>query len=85
MRNSAKFAVSLPWKEFQELERIREKAQLSRSAFILRAFQSWKETQKKAELIKIYEEGYRKMPEDASFAEALAGTARDALRDEEWE
>ena len=85
MRNSAKFAVSLPWKEFQELERIRQKAGLSRSAFVLRAFRSWKETQKKAELVKNYEAGYRKMPEDSSFAEALASTAQDALPDEDWE
>ncbi len=85
MRNSAKFAVSLPWREFQEMERIRKKAGLSRSAFVLRTFQSWKAAQRKAELVRIYEEGYRKMPEDSSFAEALAGTAADVLRDEDWE
>ena len=85
MRNSVKFAVSLPWKEFQELEMIRKKAGLSRSAFILQTFRSWRRGREKARLVEIYEEGYRNQPEDASLADVLARTATDALQDEDWE
>jgi len=35
MRKSAKFAVSIPWEEFKDLEAIRRKAGLSRSGFLL--------------------------------------------------
>jgi len=84
MRKSAKFAVSIPWEEFVELEAIRKKAGLSRSGFLLSAFRFWKEARERERLLRAYENGYRQKPEDASIAEAMADTAADSLPEEDW-
>ena len=84
MRKSAKFAVSIPWEEFKELEAIRKKAGLSRSGFLLATFRAWKEARKKERLVKEYENGYRQKPEDVSVAEAMAGTSAESLSEEDW-
>lgn len=84
MRKSAKFAVSIPWSEFKELEALRKKAGLSRSGFLLAIFRAWKKTREKERLVSSYENGYRQKPEDSSLAEALAGTAAEILPDEDW-
>jgi hypothetical protein len=84
VRKSAKFAVSIPWEEFLELETIRRKAGLSRSGFLLTTFRAWKEAREKERLVKSYENGYRRTPEDPAFAEALASSAADTLPDEDW-
>jgi metal-responsive CopG/Arc/MetJ family transcriptional regulator len=85
MRNSTKFAVSLPCREFDDMEAVRKKAGLSRSAFILEALRAWKESRQQASLIRKYQEGYRLRPEGAALAEALARTSTDALGGEEWD
>jgi hypothetical protein len=84
VRKSAKFAVSIPWEEFKELEAIRKKAGLSRSGFLLATFRAWKEARKKERLVKEYENGYRQKPEDVSVAEAMAGTSAESLSEEDW-
>jgi len=85
MRKSAKFAVSIPWEEFKDLEDIRKKAGLSRSGFLLSTFRSWKEARERDRLIKDYENGYRQKPEDASVAKAMAATATESLPEEDWD
>jgi hypothetical protein len=84
MRKSAKFAVSLPWEEFEELEAIRKKAGLSRSGFLLATFRAWKEARERRRLVQSYENGYRQKPEDASIAEALAASAAESMSEEDW-
>jgi len=84
MRKSAKFAVSIPWEEFKELETIRRKAGLSRSGFLLATFRAWKEAREKERLVREYENGYRQKPEDASIAEAMAATSAEAMPEEDW-
>jgi hypothetical protein len=84
MRKSAKFAVSIPWEEFKEMEAIRKKAGLSRSGFLLSAFRFWKEARERERLLKAYENGYRQKPEDASVAGAMADTAAESLPEEDW-
>lgn len=85
MINSTKFAVSLPCREFSDMEAVRKKAGLTRSAFILEALRAWKDARQKASLVKQYREGYRLRPEAAALAEALAQTSADALPAEEWD
>jgi hypothetical protein len=85
MRNSTKFAVSLPCREFLDMEAVRKKAGLSRSAFILEMLRAWKESRERAALIKRYREGYRLRPEAAALAEALAQSSAGVLEAEEWE
>jgi len=84
MRKSAKFAVSFPWEDFKELETIRRKAGLSRSGFILATFRAWREARERERLVRDYENGYRQKPEDASIAEAMAGTAAESMPEEDW-
>jgi hypothetical protein len=85
MRNSSKFAVSLPCREFLDMEAVRKKAGLSRSAFILEALRAWKDSRERAALVKRYQEGYRLRPEAAALAEALAQSSADILGAEEWD
>jgi len=59
MRKSAKFAVSIPWEEFVDLEAIRKKAGLSRNGFLLSAFRFCKEARQRERLVRAYEDGYR--------------------------
>jgi hypothetical protein len=84
MRKAAKFAVSIPWEEFKELEAIRRKAGLSRSGFLLSTFRAWREARERERLVKEYENGYRQKPEDASIAEAMAGTSAESMPEEDW-
>jgi hypothetical protein len=84
MRKSAKFAVSLPWEEFKELEALRRNAGLSRSGFLLATFRAWKEEREKERMVKAYVNGYRRKPEDPATAEAMAAAAADALPEEDW-
>jgi len=84
MRKSVKFAVSIPGEEFRELEAIRRKAGLSRSGFLLATFRAWKAARQKEKLLRKYEDGYRQKPEDASLAEAVAGTSAESMPEEDW-
>jgi hypothetical protein len=84
MRKSAKFAVSIPWEEFKELEAIRRKAGLSRSGFLLATFRAWKEARERERLVREYENGYRQKPEDASIAKAMAGASAESMPEEDW-
>ncbi len=84
MRKSAKFAVSIPWEEYKELEAIRRKVGLSRSGFLLATFRAWKDARERERLVREYENGYRQKPEDASLAEAMAATSAESLPDEDW-
>lgn len=84
MRKSVKFAVSIPWEDFKQLEAIRRKAGLSRSGFLLATFRAWKEARQKERLVRDYENGYRQKPEDASIAEAMAATSVESIPEEDW-
>jgi len=67
------------------MEAVRKKAGLNRSAFILEALRTWKESRQQALLVKRYQEGYRLRPEAAALAEALARTSSEALAGEDWD
>jgi hypothetical protein len=84
VRKSTKFAVSIPWEEFKELEAVRRKAGLSRSGFILSTFRAWKEARERERLVREYENGYRRKPEDASITEAMAATSAESMSEEDW-
>ena len=83
MAKSVKFAVSIPSNEFNELEAIRKKKGLSRSEFVREAIQLWKEEREKRKLIKIYEEGYKRVPENLATIEAWERAALGSFS-EEW-
>ena len=84
MRNSVKFSVSIPMKAYHEMEAIRKKSGLSRSAFFLGTFLAWKESRRRDSAIRSYISGYRDAPEDPALAEDLAQAAAEVLSKEDW-
>ena len=84
MAKAVKFAVSIPGNEFKQLETLRKKTGLTRSEFIRETIKLWKEQREKKKLVKIYEEGYRRIPENISAIEAWEKASRSALTAEEW-
>ena len=84
MLKSVKFAVSIPEKEFQELEALRKKKGVSRSKFVLEAVNLLKESVERTKLIRIYEEGYKKIPENLRNSEAWEKASLSSLSKEEW-
>ena len=84
MSGSVKFAVSMPDKEYKELESFRKKKGISRSKFILEFFQVWKETKNRERLIRTYEEGYKKLPEDPVKVEAWEKASRTVFSRSDW-
>jgi hypothetical protein len=63
MNPSVKFAIRIPEREFRELEKIRKKEGLTRSRLVMEAISFWKSSREKEKLVRIYEEGYRRLPE----------------------
>jgi metal-responsive CopG/Arc/MetJ family transcriptional regulator len=84
MAKAIKFPVSIPGNEFKELETLRKKKGLSRSEFIREAINLWKEQRQKKKLVKIYEEGYKRIPENLSAIEAWEKASLSAFTLEEW-
>ncbi len=84
MDRAVKFAVSLPNKEFQELEKYRKKRGISRSKLVLDAIRLWKEAKEKERLVKIYEEGYRRIPEKLHDLEGWEKASLSTLSHGDW-
>jgi len=84
MSHSVKFAISLPAEEFRNLESYRKKTGLSRSRFILEALRLWKKAKKTERLIRTYEDGYKRMPENAARAEAWEKASLEIFSNEDW-
>jgi Ribbon-helix-helix protein, copG family. len=84
MGKAVKFAVSIPDNEFKELEAIRKKKGLSRSEFVRETVKLWKEEKEKKRLIKAYEDGYKKVPENLANIEAWEKASLSSFSPEEW-
>jgi metal-responsive CopG/Arc/MetJ family transcriptional regulator len=84
MDKAVKFAVSLPDKEFKELEKYRKKRGVSRSGLVLEAIRLWKDTKEKERLVKNYEEGYRKIPENLHDIEGWEKASLNTFSQGNW-
>lgn len=84
MIKSIKFAVSIPSDEFKELEILRKKQGLTRSAFISKAIRLWKESKKKEKLIRLYVEGYKRIPENVREIKALEQASSEVMVSDDW-
>jgi hypothetical protein len=84
MGKAVKFAVSISGSEFKELETLRKKNGLTRSGFIREAIKLWKGEKEKERLTKIYEDGYKRIPENLATIEAWERASLSALSSEEW-
>jgi metal-responsive CopG/Arc/MetJ family transcriptional regulator len=81
---SVKFAISIPDKEYKELETFRKKKGISRSKFILEVIQLWKETKDRERLIRTYEEGYKKLPENLRNIESWEKASQSVFSQSDW-
>ena len=70
MGKSVKIAISIPQEDFRELEIHRDKEGISRSKFILKTLRFWQKEKGIERLVSIYEEGYKRIPEDPRELEA---------------
>jgi Arc/MetJ-type ribon-helix-helix transcriptional regulator len=84
MGKAVKFAVSISASEFKELEVLRKKKGLSRSEFIRETIRLWKEEKEKERLVRVYEEGYKRVPENLANIEAWEKASLSSLSREEW-
>lgn len=79
MSTAMKIAISMSDKEFQEIEILRKEEGLSRSRFIIGAVKLFKEWKEKETLIKIYEEGYKRIPESLESTDGWERASLGAL------
>jgi len=84
MNRAVKFAVSLPDKDFQELEKFRKKRGISRSKLVLDALRQLRESREKERLINNYVEGYRKIPEKLNDLEGWEKATVKTFSPGEW-
>jgi Arc/MetJ-type ribon-helix-helix transcriptional regulator len=84
MGKTVKFAVSISGSEFKELEVLRKKKGLSRSEFIRETIRLWKEEKEKKRLVRVYEDGYKRIPEDLAVMEAWEKVSLSSFSREEW-
>ena len=80
--NTVKIAISLPKQEYQFLEKFRRRLGISRSAIIDKAIIFWLKRQQDEELIKKYEDSYKKKPENVSEIIASEKAGLEALSEE---
>ena len=83
MIKSSKIAISLPKDNLIRMERVRKALGLQRSAAIAMAVRFWLDSMEKTNLIKQYEEGYRKKPESLDEIKAMENASADAFAEEE--
>jgi len=79
-----KIAVTIPRDMFKALEAIRRTLKVSRSSLIDQAVKGWIESRQKADLIRRYEEGYRKHPETREMVQAMEKAQIETLAPEDW-
>lgn len=84
MLKTTKIAISLPIEDFKKIERIRKKSGLKRSTIIDNAIRFWLEYLEKKEMIKQYEEGYRRKPESLDEITAMEKASAEAFAEEGW-
>ncbi|MEW6556967.1 MAG: ribbon-helix-helix domain-containing protein [Elusimicrobiota bacterium] len=83
MQNSFKVAISLPASDYKKIENIRRKMKIGRSALIDDAIRFWLDWVEQQELIKQYESGYRKNPEDIQQIKVMEKLSAEAFREED--
>jgi metal-responsive CopG/Arc/MetJ family transcriptional regulator len=85
-RAAAKIAVSLPDELYRALEGARRRTGKSRSAAVQEAVREWLLREARGELVREYEEGYRRNPESGGEIEAALATAVGLLSadSEDW-
>lgn len=81
---TVKVAISLPLKEYRQIEKLRKQLRISRSAVISEALKRWIAASHEQEKIRAYVESYRRSPETASEQKIFKSLAGTILASEEW-
>lgn len=76
---TVKTGISLPKEEYQQLEKIRRKMRLSRSALFEKALSFWLKSLREQGKIKQYIEGYKKYPESVTEIKAMEKASAEAF------
>jgi hypothetical protein len=63
MDRVVKSAIRISDSEFKTLEEYRKKKGVSRSRLVLEALRLWREEKERKEMVRLYQEGYRRVPE----------------------
>jgi len=82
MRKTSKIAISLPKEDFDKIEKLRKKRGLERSALVDKAIRFWLAHLEQEELVRRYEEGYRKKPESIPEIKAIEKATAEAFEEE---
>lgn len=85
MAHAVKVAISISNEDFSAIELIRKKEGRTRSGVITEAIRLLRDREEKAQLIRMYEEGYRQYPETLPEIKAYERAAFEALSPEDWE
>lgn len=83
-RRAVKLAISLPPKDFREIEILRRKFKTSRSAVIRQALRTYFQARRQRALVTQYVEGYRKYPEAPEELAGFEQAQLDAFTEQEW-
>jgi len=85
MQRSFKIGISLVRDDFEKVEEICRRMAIGRSAVIAKAIRFWLEQRKQEELVRCYEEGYRKKPEKVVDLKIFEKAETEVLDpEEEW-
>ena len=84
MSKAVKIAISIPQEAFKKLEANRNKEGITRSKFVLKTLRFWQEEKEKERLVSIYEEGYRRIPENPRELEAWEKVSSGVFSQGEW-
>ena len=76
--------VPLDAELLETLDRLSRRHRLARSELIRQACRRYIETAEREELDRLYEDGYRRLPETAGIAKAQESLAREVLEEERW-
>ncbi len=81
---AVKVAITIPEKEFRQVETIRKQMKTTRSGVILKALEHWLAARREAQLDRTYQAAYRRKPESQAEIAAQQLLALPALMSEEW-
>jgi metal-responsive CopG/Arc/MetJ family transcriptional regulator len=81
---TVKVTVSLPLREYRQVEKVRKERRISRSAVVSEALKEWMAASHEQEKIRAYVEGYRQFPESAREQKLFESLASRVLAGEEW-
>ena len=82
--NVVKIAISLPKEDFKLLEGMTKRLGITRSALIDRVIHYWLNKRQQEEMIRRYEEGYRRSPEAVAHIAELEKAESEILPAEDW-